>query len=328
MLRLISVLLFLGGIAAAALGGMILMEEAGMPRIGSGAETTAELDEWPAVPVEDDAQMEPEIVMAEAPPPPPAAMEMPEPVMEEPVFEEAPMTGMPAPTEDSAADESPTRSLTMTTESEPAAGSAMGEMASGIESAASTPVPFSASVSTAQPALSPEEQFLQSLKTVPVAHETPTSAGYKQSFDVTLAIDATGDDDATDALPGRGNVVAGEAQVSNRVEARLSGAAFDIEATSPGTQTLSPVTENTWRWSVTALSPGEHDLVFEIFAIDQDAATPLRTYRDTVSVEVTGISRAIAFADQANPVFVLLGGLGSAVAGLFGVISFFRRRRA
>lgn len=178
----------------------------------------------------------------------------------------------------------------------------------------------------APPQKTASEVFLESLRTVPIAHETPKSAGYKQAFDVVLAIDATGDDDATDALPGRGNIVADVAEVSDRVEARLSGAAFDIESTSPGVQILSPVTENTWRWSVSALSAGEHDLVFEIFAIDQDAATPLRTYRDTVTVEVTGITRAIAFADQSNPVFILLGGLGSALAGLFGVMQFFRKR--
>jgi hypothetical protein len=53
---------------------------------------------------------------------------------------------------------------------------------------------------------------------------------------------------------------------------------------------------------------------------------PLRTFRDTVTVEVSGINRAIAFADQANPLFVLLGGLGSAVAGLIGVFRFFGRK--
>jgi hypothetical protein len=67
-------------------------------------------------------------------------------------------------------------------------------------------------------------------------------------------------------------------------------------------------------------------LVFEIYAIDEDAVVPLRTFRDTVTVQVSGINRAIAFADQANPLFVLLGGLGSAIAGLIGVIRFVGRR--
>ena len=165
--------------------------------------------------------------------------------------------------------------------------------------------------------------FEDTLRTVPVAHETPRSAEYKRAFDVTFAIDATGDTTAADALPGRGVIEESEAKVSERVEVRVSGAAFNIVAASPPVQTLSPMTENTWRWSVTPLTAGDHDLVFEVFAIDSDAVTPLRTFQDTVTVKVSGLNRAIAFADQANPLFVLLGGLGSALAGLFAAFRFF-----
>ena len=42
-----------------------------------------------------------------------------------------------------------------------------------------------------------------------------------------------------------------------------------------------------------------------------------------MTVKVSGLNRAIAFADQANPLFVLLGGLGSALAGLFAAFRFF-----
>ena len=143
---------------------------------------------------------------------------------------------------------------------------------------------------------------------------------------MTLAIDSTGDTTAADALPGRGNVIEGEALVSDRVEARLSGANFEIVSMSPEIQSLSPLTENVWRWSVLPLTAGSHDLVFEIYAIDEDAVVPLRTFRDTVTVRVSGINRAIAFADQTNPLFVLLGGLGSAIAGLIGVVRFVGRR--
>ncbi|MGA1343776.1 MAG: hypothetical protein ACO33A_12200 [Hyphomonas sp.] len=176
----------------------------------------------------------------------------------------------------------------------------------------------------AMPAAAPAPlSFEERLRSVPVAHEAPATAEYKRPFDVTFAIDATGDTTAADALPGRGVIEEEEANVSDTVEVRLSGANFNIVAASPAAQALSPVTENTWRWSVTALSAGEHDLTFEVFAMDSGPATPLRTFRDTVTVKVSGLNRAIAFADQANPLFVLLGGLGSAIAGLFGAIRFF-----
>lgn len=170
------------------------------------------------------------------------------------------------------------------------------------------------------------DAFLNSLKTVPVAHETPSAAEYKRPFEAVLAIDATGDETAVDALPGHGNVSEGTAQVSKTVEARLSGSGFAIKAMTPEQQTISPLTENTWRWSVTPLTAGNQELTFDIYAIDDGPAVPLRTFHNTVTVKVTGLNRAIAFADQANPLAVFLGGVGSVLAGLFGAIKFVRRR--
>ena len=170
------------------------------------------------------------------------------------------------------------------------------------------------------------DAFLNTLRSVPVAHETPATAEYKRPFEAVLAIDATGDDSAADALPGRGNVEEGTAKVSKTVEARLSGSGFAIKAMTPEQQTISPLTENTWRWSVTPLTAGNQELTFDIYAIDDGPAVPLRTFHNTVTVQVTGLNRAIAFADQANPLAVFLGGVGSVLAGLFGAVRFVRKR--
>ena len=187
-------------------------------------------------------------------------------------------------------------------------------------------VPFDAADDAAAGVADPAESFLNTLKTVPVAHETPSTAEYKRPFEAVLAIDATGDETAVDALPGRGNVEEGTAKVSKKVEARLSGSGFAIKAMTPEQQTISPLTENTWRWSVTPLTAGNQELTFDIYAIDDGPAVPLRTFHNTVTVNVTGLNRAIAFADQANPLAVFFGGVGSVLAGLFGAIKFVRRR--
>lgn len=234
--------------------------------------------------------------------------------MSEAAFEEMTVEAAPPPLEDAPAEmaaEAPTRSLSLDDD---------GEVSLFPESVAS------GSGGALEPASAATDAFIESLKTVPLAHETPASAEYKRAFDVTLAIDSTGDDTAADALSGRGNVRESEVLVSERVEARLSGANFAIVAMSPEIQTLSPLTENTWRWSVTPLTAGSHDLVFEVFAIDEDSVVPLRTFRDTVTVKVSGLNHAVAFADQTNPLFVLLGGLGSAIAGFLGAVKFVRRR--
>ncbi|WP_340691973.1 hypothetical protein [Hyphomonas sp.] len=313
MLRFISILLVLAGLAVAGIGGAALLEE-------YRPHETMAMESMPEA--------------VEAMPAPEAAMEIPP----EPAAMEAPTEAQMAPAAPGARSSGPTtRSLSSgssadDTASVASAGDALDTAetfsveAAGEFDALSDALAETAGVAAAEPRRSHAEVFMESLQTVPVAHETPKSAEYKRAFDVTLAIDATGDDTAVDALPGRGNIVTGEAQVSDRVEARVSGANFEIVPMSPGVQSLSPLTENVWRWSVMPLSAGDHDLVFEIYAIDQDSVVPLRTFRDTVTVQVSGINRAIAFADQANPLFVLLGGLGSAIAGLLGAVKFFGRR--
>ena len=170
------------------------------------------------------------------------------------------------------------------------------------------------------------DDFLASLRTVPIAHETPKSARFGRPFYVTLSLDATGDDDALESLPGTGNIVEGEAQISDTVQALVSGEAFDVEAVTPATQRISPLTENVWRWKVTPMAVGNQELVIELFALMDQEALPLRTFRDSVEVEVSRIGQAVALAQSISPITVVAGGIGSLLAGLFGFVGVFRRR--
>lgn len=167
---------------------------------------------------------------------------------------------------------------------------------------------------------------MSALRTVPIAHETPSKAQFGREFTVTLALDATGDDTAIDALSGRGNIVEGEAQISSSMTALVSGETFDVRAITPETQLISPVTENVWRWKVTPTAVGSQELVIELFANLDGQALPLRTFRDEVEVDVSRIGQAIAIARSVSPITVVAGGIGSLLAGLFGFVGFFRRR--
>lgn len=314
MLRILSVLLVIAGLFVAGLGGAALLE-----RYAPGADhaaAPAPVDAVAAAPVPGgepafDAAAA-EVSVSEAAPAPEASAE---------ASAEAGPGAAPAESGDAAGPATAQEDMQFSfqTEMEPspmarAPGPVEVQAAGGAPEISAMPAPGGAGPS-----------FADTLKTVPVAHETPRSAEYKRAFEVTFAIDATGDTTAADALPGKGVIKESEARVSEQVEVRISGAAFSILAASPPVQTLSPVTENTWRWSVTPLSAGDHDLVFEIFAAGSQAMTPLRTFQDTVTVRVSGINRAIAFADRANPLFVLLGGLGSALAGLLAAFRFFAK---
>ncbi|KJS25156.1 MAG: hypothetical protein VR75_12115 [Hyphomonadaceae bacterium BRH_c29] len=308
MMRFLSILLLLAGLVVAGLGGARLLEiygpEAETPAV---ADQSYDMAEAPAPEAAEDAYVEDDVLIESLPEAAPAA--------------EAEAMAM----EKSAKTKMASRSLSASEQDEPTFS---GE---------SLPVPMSRSLDAEDDiagievapdvmAQDPADDFLKNLKTVPVAHETPAAAEYKRPFEAVLAIDATGDDTAVDALPGRGNIEEGTAKVSKRVEARLSGSGFAIKAMTPEQQTISPLTENTWRWSVTPLTAGNQELTFDIYAIDDGPAVPLRTFHNTVTVKVTGLNRAIAFADQANPLAVFLGGVGSILAGLFGAIKFMRRR--
>ena len=310
MLRILSVLLVVAGLIVAGFGGAALLERYA-PQEGLAA-ASAPVDEVSAASVPTE---EPAFKAASAEAPASEAAPAPE-ASAKGVPESAAGTGQAG---DPAISEEEFQ-FSFQTEMEP---SPMARSASPVVSDNYEGIPEIPAMPAPTPA---EPSFEDTLRTVPVAHETPRSAEYKRAFNVTFAIDATGDTTAADALPGRGVIEESEAKVSGRVEVRLSGAAFSIVAASPPVQTLSPMTENTWRWSVTPLSAGDHDLVFEVFAIDSGAVTPLRTFQDTVTVKVSGLNRAIAFADQANPLFVLLGGLGSALAGLFAAFRFFGKK--
>ena len=165
---------------------------------------------------------------------------------------------------------------------------------------------------------------LDTLQKVPLAHETPERAKFGRPFDVTLAIDGTGGDNAREALPGRGNIVEGEGFVGVKAQATLSGAAFDIEATTPDAQTVSPLTQNVWRWRVTPRETGSQQLTLELFALDGDEALPVRTFRDEIVVEVSRFGQAVATAQSISPIIMVIGGVGSLLAGLFGAARFFR----
>ena len=166
--------------------------------------------------------------------------------------------------------------------------------------------------------------IVERLEEVPIAYEAPETTRLDKTFQITLSVDATGQDAAVEALPGRETVTEATARVSGRILARLTGPGYEIEALGIETQTLSPLEVNTWRWAVKAVESGEQDLTLEIFALIGEEALPVRTFNDTVTVEVSPVQQVIKLAASANPLFVILGGLGSLIAGFAGLARLFK----
>lgn len=177
-------------------------------------------------------------------------------------------------------------------------------------------------------AMVPRPSLADELRLVPIAYETPEAARFGEAFDVTLSIDGTGNAEitATGALPGEARITEAEAAVSERVKASLLGSAFEIASLSPDVQLISPATPNVWRWRVTPQEVGEHRLIVEIFAMENGEALPVKTFTGSVIVSISRLRQAISIATEANPIAMVLGGIGSALAGLLGVFRVFRGR--
>ena len=189
------------------------------------------------------------------------------------------------------------------------------------------PVFGAASAPIVRSPVTPAPPLEESLREVPVAYETPKTASYGKPFEVTFALDArAGAQTATGGLPGVGEIVEGQARVSERVKASLVGTAFEIELQSPEVQLLGADTENRWLWLVTPKAEGDQPLYVELFALVGEDAKPVRTFNGTVTVEVTQFQRVVSLATAANPLAVFLGGIGSTIGGLFGFFRFLRRR--
>ncbi|MEM7663251.1 MAG: hypothetical protein AAF292_13475 [Pseudomonadota bacterium] len=169
-----------------------------------------------------------------------------------------------------------------------------------------------------------DEDLSRKLRRIDVAYEVPEEATFGRPFAVTFSLDGTGSGDATTSLPNEERIIENTAEISDRARASLLGSAFDIESQSPDTQIVSADLQNVWRWRVTPREAGEHPLFIELYAVQNGEALPVRTLNDVVTVEVSRINQVIAFANEANPIVVVLGGIGSMLAGILGIARFFR----
>lgn len=176
-----------------------------------------------------------------------------------------------------------------------------------------------------------EEQVaveLDAMRQYPIAYETPSVAVMGTPFNVTLAIDATGDSSAVEGLPGQEIIVESQALLSKDVEASLSGAAFEIIPTTSARQTLSPMRESVWRWSVTPLSAGDHNLFLELHAlVGPDQTMLLESYSDLISVSVAPETNASNRADNIRTYVSIFGGLISILLGLIALNTHFKNRK-
>ena len=111
-------------------------------------------------------------------------------------------------------------------------------------------------------------------------------------------------------------------RISKTVEAKLSGATFDIHPITPEAQPVSGRDPTEWRWEVTAREAGAHRLFLTINAVvgtDPQRRT-VRTYDHTIDVRVSRATIASRYA--------AIAGGGLVLVALAIVVATRSRRRA
>jgi prepilin-type N-terminal cleavage/methylation domain-containing protein len=88
-----------------------------------------------------------------------------------------------------------------------------------------------------------------------------------------------------------GEIESETVQISNRMEARLSGKGFEIEALVPDVQAVNSEGVTQWKWYVTPEDYGLQHLHLSLSAIiivsGRDAPYVIKTFEHTIDVEVT-----------------------------------------
>ena len=88
-------------------------------------------------------------------------------------------------------------------------------------------------------------------------------------------------------------------QISNRMEANLSGSGFKIEALVPQEQAVSRGKTTQWKWEVTPIKDGDQNLYLTLSAIidvsNQKEPFVIRTFDKTIKVEVSTGQRISTF---------------------------------
>lgn len=180
-----------------------------------------------------------------------------------------------------------------------------------------------AAASTAAAPTSLESQFKSRQV---VYNRPPKKLALDKAIDVSLVVNATGDDSkGTAALEGfQGTIVEKDVDLSDTVSAQLTGIGFDITSQTVERQRLSGKTVNRWQWRVTPTEMGTRKLVLDIFGYATGSldAEPLAAYTDEIIVEVQQFDQVVSWAKSVQPLFAVLAGMAAIGSAAFAFLRF------
>lgn len=147
------------------------------------------------------------------------------------------------------------------------------------------------------------DRILEKLDFGNIAFNAPKTINLRDTAIIQLMLDLeTPVDQLKQMIEAAGEKQGAKIRVSDRMEARLSGANFAITAITPEIQAISRSNMTEWKWEVKPTSDGRHYLHLTLSALlsINGASTPraVRTFDQMIEVEVVWYQRIESFFDK------------------------------
>lgn len=136
------------------------------------------------------------------------------------------------------------------------------------------------------------DHVLESLGKANIAFNVPEKLNIKQTAQIELLL-SPGEsvEQLRNAIKATGGREGATIRISNRMEARLTGAAFQITAITPEEQAVGSIERVNWKWDVTPTTSGQHPLHLTLSALvlvdGNTTRRAIQTFDKTIIVNVT-----------------------------------------
>lgn len=144
------------------------------------------------------------------------------------------------------------------------------------------------------------DKIVKELEWGNIVFNAPTSMRFKEKETIELLLShSVSIKELKTQLEKALGIESASVKISNRMEARLSGTGFQVEARFPEVQAVSSKGVIQWKWYVTPTEHGLQRLHLTLSAIltvsNRDAPFVIRTFDRTIDVEISLAQRASSF---------------------------------
>ena len=143
-------------------------------------------------------------------------------------------------------------------------------------------------------------QIIESLEAANIAFNAPQAMVMRETTTIQLALSMEHSiEELKDQITAAGEKEGHQTAVSNRMEARLTGAGFSITAITPEEQAISSRGTTTWSWDVEPTRPGVQSLHLSLTALidveNHSTQRTIKTFDKKIDVNVTWQQQAWRF---------------------------------